>query len=1101
MSDYREQVKFRDPYIFKKAEDFFHDIDSPASGLKQPTKISFLPEDQTLPGNKPNPATSHGRIFRFNDGAFLLIQFMRPRVWRIRFDPTAKAASEYTDYNTRTIIQDTLSKLIATLDAVEGIEWGVELIKDPQHYILQSVRDPTGPKRMIEVQLWIRRDPFQITAVRVLKSLQPAEKLPELQLLDSASVKQLELQTADGASSAIIWKTKSRGLQYRDNATILEVEKSVTADYIGFGEQGGKNLFKKKTFINYFNFDNMRYQNVYGQGPLDDREPLYHSEPYWLEVDSQPGYRSQVATFVDNYSHVCVDLGMTDQTSIRMATRFNGFHGIFVAGDSIQEVIQLYTSIVGKPKLKPKYVLGYHQGCYGYDTADIVLDCINQYRQCGFPIDGMHIDVDMQDDYRTFTIDTRLGHFANPRDMFKKLRGQGIKCSTNITPYINCMPSASYKTLNEGLAKNYFIVDRRDRDPSASNAQDQKYLQYGTGQTYFTTPITDKPPYFEPDSYDFNDVFDSGKPFHGGVYYGWGNGHPGHYPNLNNMEVRKWWGKQYQYLYESGLDFVWQDMTSPCIAEQYGDMKSLPFRLLLDSDGWSGDPEASEKKKAIEIWSLYSYNLHKATYHGLNRIHELSAELKWRENRRNFIIGRGSFVGSHRFAGLWTGDNSSTWEFLKISVAQVLALGLSGVTISGADVGGFEFIEAERDYPDPELIIRWYCAYSLLPWFRNHYTKRRDWIDGPHQGTMRKDGKLFQEPYGYQQHYEANKDKFQGREGEVYRAVLKTCRYFIRLRYSLIQLLYDAMFENMLTGLPIARAMVITDELDRSLFSQDNQRFTRSQYMVRNDLLVAPALDKANTSKHRLYLPYPDTWFPMNLRPDEPLGAPLLARVDGGSRIRYNCQVSDQDGQVPYTTAMYIREGAIIPKVEVRDYIPDPSLPGQKANPITVHVYPGKDKEYDMYLDDGISRDSAPGKEYVPETSQSSGYGTAHGMLDGLIDSKAHSAFCHVKIIQKTTRVAAEDETVSVRVNRRVDIKAPWNGYKGSLEELIGESYKIVFWHEELTVLGTVEVSSDKGFPAQTDYNARATVVTVPIEMANTVNGVTVHLGHDAPLE
>lgn len=135
---------------------------------------------------------------------------------------------------------------------MEGITWGVELIKDPQHYVLQSVRDPSGPKRKVEVQLWIRRDPFQITAVRVLSSLPPAEKIPELQLLDSDSVKQLELPTTIGAASAIVWKTKPRGLQYRENSTVLVVEKSVTADYIGFGEQGGKNLFKKKTFMNYF---------------------------------------------------------------------------------------------------------------------------------------------------------------------------------------------------------------------------------------------------------------------------------------------------------------------------------------------------------------------------------------------------------------------------------------------------------------------------------------------------------------------------------------------------------------------------------------------------------------------------------------------------------------------------------------------------------------------------------------------------------------------------------------------------------------------------------------------------------------------------------
>lgn len=152
--------------------------------------------------------------------------------------------------------------------------------------------------------------------------------------------------------------------------------------------------------------------------------------------------------------------------------------------------------------------------------------------------------------------------------------------------------------------------------------------------------------------------------------------------------------------------------------------RSLPFRLLLESDGWSGDPKAASKKKAIEIWHLYSYNLHKATYHGLNTLHRASDKLAWRDNRRNFIIGRGSFVGMHRYAGLWTGDNASTWQFLQISVAQVLAIGLSGITISGADVGGFEFMSQEtKSWADPELLIRWYCAYSLLPWFRCVFTE------------------------------------------------------------------------------------------------------------------------------------------------------------------------------------------------------------------------------------------------------------------------------------------------------------------------------------------------------------------------------------------
>lgn len=63
----------------------------------------------------------------------------------------------------------------------------------------------------------------------------------------------------------------------------------------------------------------------------------------------------------------------------------------------------------------------------------------------------------------------------------------------------------------------------------------------------------------------------------------------------------------------------------------------------------------------------------------------------------------------HRYAGLWTGDNASTWDFFKISVTQVLATGLSGVSITGADVDGF-MPNGDSTYFDPELLIRWYCA-------------------------------------------------------------------------------------------------------------------------------------------------------------------------------------------------------------------------------------------------------------------------------------------------------------------------------------------------------------------------------------------------------
>ena len=166
-------------------------------------------------------------------------------------------------------------------------------------------------------------------------------------------------------------------------------------------------------------------------------------------------------------------------------------------------------------------------------------------------------------------------------------------------------------------------------------------------------------------------------------------------------------------------------MTTPAIHTSYGDMKALPNRLIVNADPVSGKREL-KKQLAIENWALYSYNLHKATARGLDK-------LPGREGKRNFILGRGSFAGAYRYAGLWTGDNASTWDFWKITISQVLSVGLNGVTIAGSDTGGFEPAKGpdgqEERYCSPELLIRWYSGSFLLPWLRNHYVKKtRKWF-------------------------------------------------------------------------------------------------------------------------------------------------------------------------------------------------------------------------------------------------------------------------------------------------------------------------------------------------------------------------------------
>ncbi len=328
-------------------------------------------------------------------------------------------------------------------------------------------------------------------------------------------------------------------------------------------------------------YDNMRYRNVYGKGPEYDAEPLYHSDPYFIEVNAIPSFKSQVATFIDNSSHVCIDLGNTEWSLLRLATRFNSFQALFFAGATTQDIIQSYTSLVGRPRLKPRYVLGYHQGCYGYDTQGKVIEAINNYRDLDYPIDGMHVDVDIQDNYRTFSIN--LNTFPDPNGMFRYLRDRGVKCSTNITPVISSRESDWYTTLKEGLKKGYFVKDVRNLDPTLNGVTDHvRYCVWDGGNQRFLNPshkCSNDRPYN--DRYDLKEVFNKAAPFHGGVDYGFGNGSPGHYPNLNNEEVREWWGRQYQNLFDTGLEFVWQDMTSPCMSQMFGDMKSCVLFLMV----------------------------------------------------------------------------------------------------------------------------------------------------------------------------------------------------------------------------------------------------------------------------------------------------------------------------------------------------------------------------------------------------------------------------------------------------------------------------------------------------------------------------------------
>lgn len=118
---------------------------------------------------------------------------------------------------------------------------------------------------------------------------------------------------------------------------------------------------------------------------------------------------------------------------------FGALHGeldyYFFVGDHVAHVLNELTQLTGRTHLKPKYVFGYHQGGYGpsYNNKWSLLQVALQYREAKIPCDGMHVDVDFQNNYRTFTHSPTK--FPNPKEFFNALHDWGYKVENKLPLY------------------------------------------------------------------------------------------------------------------------------------------------------------------------------------------------------------------------------------------------------------------------------------------------------------------------------------------------------------------------------------------------------------------------------------------------------------------------------------------------------------------------------------------------------------------------------------------------------------------------------------------------------------------------------------------
>lgn len=187
-----------------------------------------------------------------------------------------------------------------------------------------------------------------------------------------------------------------------------------------------------------------------------------------------------------------------------------------------------------------------------------------------------------------------------------------------------------------------------------------------------------------------------------------------------------------------------------------------------------------------DLHNLYGMYQHMATFKGL---------LDRSEGRkRPFVLSRSFYAGSQRYGAIWTGDNKADWNHLKASAPMLMSLAMVGYHFAGADVGGF------FGNPSPELLVRWYQAGAMQPFFRAH----------AHIDTSRREPWLF---------------------GET---VTSQIRGALRLRYALLPVWYTAMEESSRFGVPPMRPMFLEYPDDETLLNIEDQ------WMISSCLLFKP---------------------------------------------------------------------------------------------------------------------------------------------------------------------------------------------------------------------------------------------------------------------
>ena len=469
--------------------------------------------------------------------------------------------------------------------------------------------------------------------------------------------------------------------------------------------------------------------------------------------------------YFDDPGAVTFDLGYTQQDSVRITSENGDLSVYIIEADSLTAICKEFRGLIGRSYLPPKWAFGYIQSRWGYSTDEEVREIVKGHRDRHIPLDGVCMDIDYMEDYKDFTWDKKK--FPDLRGFNDDMRQEHIR----LIPIIDAgvKQQDGYDTCEEGLEKGYFVKKA------------------------------------------------DGKPFVGAVWPG-----RSYFPDFLREDVRQWFGDEYRKLLDQGVEGFWNDMNEPALfyseeslADAFQVADELRHENLDIRSAFALKDAFANLSNNMEDYKRFYHQVEgKAVRH--DKVHNLygacmtraAAEgfRRYDASKRFLMFSRASFIGAHRYGGVWQGDNNAWWAHLKMNLQMMPSLNMCGFLYTGADLGGFGCNTTE------DLLLRWLQLGVFTPLMRNHAA----------QGT---------------------------RDQEAFRfSNWADMRNIITVRYALLPYLYSEFMKAALQDDMLFRPLAFDYPDD------DTARRVEDQVMLGADCMIAPVYEQNARGRH-VYLP------------------------------------------------------------------------------------------------------------------------------------------------------------------------------------------------------------------------------------------------------